>query len=101
MPRCKRQQWSQGKRMITIPIAKKIIAIFSKDSGIRKDVIIKNIDKIYPLGKLDLEGKQLRIVKPTNDSFKKTNYRRHKNRIKNFTFNQRQKKLPITIKSKI
>ena len=76
----------------------KIITTLSKESRIQKDVIKENIDKIHPLDKPDKEGRQLRIVKFSGDSFKETIYRRYKNRIKTYTSNQRKKKLPINIK---
>ena len=50
----------------------KIITTLSTESGIKKDIIKENIDKIHPLGKPDKEGRQLRIVKFISDSFKET-----------------------------
>ena len=85
--------------MILIPIAKKLT--LSKESRIWKDVIKGNINKIHPLGKPDEEGRQLRIVKFTSDSFKETIYRRHKNRIETYASNQRMKKFPIKINIKL
>ena len=69
---------------------KVITTTLSKESGIQKDVIKENIDKIHPLGKLDEEERQLRIVKFKSDSFKETIYRRHKNRIKTYTSNHEE-----------
>ena len=79
----------------------KIITSLSKESGIRKDVIKENIDKIHPLDKPDEEGRQLRIVKFTRGSFKETIYKRHKSSIKTYTSNQRRKKLPFKINIKL
>ena len=69
----------------------KFITTLSKESGIQKD-IKENTDKIHPLGKPDEEGRQLRIVEFTSDSFKETIYRQYKNHIKTYTSNQRKKK---------
>lgn len=44
---------------------------------------------------------KLGIVKFTSDSFQETIYRRHKNHIKAYTFNQRKNKLPIEINIKL
>ena len=67
--------------------SEKIIAMFSKESGIWKD-IKENIDKIYPLGKLVEEGKELRILlKFAGKNFKETIYGQHKNCIKTCTSN--------------
>ena len=71
--------------------SEKFITTLSKESGIQKD-IKENTDKIHPLGKPDEEGRQLRIVEFTSDSFKETIYRQHKNHIKTYTSNQRKKK---------
>ena len=79
----------------------KIITTLSKETGIRKDFIKENIDKIHLLGKPNEEGRQLRIVKFTSDSFKETIYRRHKNRIETYTSDQRKRKFPIKINIKL
>ena len=83
--------------MITIPITKKNIATSFKESGIRKDIIKENIDKIQPLGKPDEEGRQLRIVNFTSDGLKESTYRRHKKCNKTYPSNQRKKKLSIKV----
>ena len=73
---------------------KKIITTLSKRSGVQKDVIKKNNDKIHPIGKPDKEGNNC-------DSFKETIYNQHKNYIKTYTSNKRKNNFPIKINIKL
>ena len=80
----------------------KTITTLSKESGILKDIIKENIDNIHPLGKPDEEGRQLRILKFTSNSFKENICPCHeKNCIETYITNQRKKKLPIKINIKL
>ena len=47
-------------------------------SDIKKDIVIKNIDKTHTFGKIDKNGPQRRIVKFTTDSFKEKVFKKHK-----------------------
>ena len=53
-------------------------ATLTRESGINKDIVIKNIDKTHPIGKVDEKGLQRRIVKFTPSSFKDKVFKKHK-----------------------
>ena len=56
----------------------KVSETLTLESEIRKDIIIKNIDKTHPIGKTDEKGLQRRMVKFTSDSFKEKVFKKHK-----------------------
>lgn len=70
--------------------AEKVIETLAQESGISKEVIKNNVDKIHPIGKPD-KGKQKRIVKFTTHNFKETIFKRHKNKSKNQDHRQYRK----------
>ena len=49
----------------------------ARESDIHKDIVIRNIDKIHPIGKID-NGLQRRIIKFTSDSFKEKVFKKRK-----------------------
>ena len=64
-----------------------IVNIIQKETGIPKDTIRENIDKMHPIGK-PKQRKQQQIIKFKTDSFKEVVYRKHKIRIKMTKQNQ-------------
>ena len=46
----------------------------ARESDIHKDIVIRNIDKTHPIGKIDDKGLQRRIIKFTSDSFKEKGF---------------------------
>ena len=50
----------------------------ARESDIHKDIVIRNIDKTHPIGKIDDKGFQRRIVKFASDSFKEKVFKKHK-----------------------
>ena len=56
----------------------------ARESDIHKDIVIRNIDKAHPIGKIDDKGLQRKIVKFTSDSFKEKAFKKHKKNKKNY-----------------
>ena len=50
----------------------------ARESDIHKDIVIRNINKTHPIGKIDDKSLQCRIVKFTSDSFKEKVFKKHK-----------------------
>ena len=70
----------------------KIAATIEEETGISWNTVIKNLDKIHPIGQVDDAGKQKRIVKFTSDSFRETVYKNQKEKQKKLTVEQKRKK---------
>ena len=49
----------------------------ARESDFHKDIVIRNINKTHPIGKIDDKGLQRRIVKFTSDSFKEKVFKKH------------------------
>ena len=56
----------------------KVAEALAKESDINKDIVIKNIEKTHPIGKIDKKGLRRRIVKFTSDCFKEKVFKKHK-----------------------
>ena len=56
----------------------------ARESDIHKDIVIRNIDKAHPIGKIDDKGLQRKIVKFTSDSFREKAFKKHKKNKKNY-----------------
>ena len=54
-----------------------VVATLEKETGISEDMILTNLDKAHPIGRVE-DGKQLRIVKSRSDHFKEVIYKNHK-----------------------
>ena len=79
-----------------------IAKTLARESDIHKDIVIRNIDKTHPIGKIDDKGLQCRIVKFTSDSFSKKVFKKHKkNKKKIIIEDQKKKKQPINVKIKL
>ena len=64
----------------------------ARESDIHKEIVIRNIDKTYPIRKIDDKGLQCRIVKFTSDSFKEKVFKKHKKKTtKNLSKTKRKK----------
>ena len=70
----------------------KIAATIEEETGISRNTVIKNLDKIHPIGQVDDAGKQKRIVKFTSGSFRETVYKNQKEKQKKLTAEQKRKK---------
>ena len=61
--------------------AENVLSVIATESGIDKNIIANNIDKVHPIG-ATLDNKQQRIVKFKSDSFKEKIYMAQKERKK-------------------
>ena len=59
----------------------KVAETLARESNISKDIIIKNVNKTYPISKTDEKGLQHRIVKFTSDSFKGKVFKKQEKKI--------------------
>ena len=62
----------------------KVAKTLARERDINKDIVIKNIDKTHPIGKIGEYGLQCKIVKFTSDSFKEKVFKTHKENKKNY-----------------
>ena len=72
-----------------------IVATSGKETGIDKDIILANVDKVNSIGRVE-NGKQLRIVKFTSDHFKE-DYKKHKQRKKDNATKRNKNNQPAKI----
>ena len=78
-----------------------VIETLERGCRISPDVIKNNLDKRHLVGRPDEYCKQLRIVKFTTDSFKETDFRKHKHRRKPDIERQKRSGKPVQIKVKL
>ena len=62
-----------GNEVSNTEDAENVLSVLSTESGLDKNIIEQNVDKIHPVGKI-VNEKQQRIVKFTSDSFKERIY---------------------------
>ena len=72
---------SPGNEVSNTEDAESVLSVLSEESGIDKDIIKQNVDKIHPIGEI-VNDKQQRIVKFTTDNFKEKIYLAQKERKK-------------------
>ena len=74
---------------------KQVMETLERKFEISQDVIKNNLAKMHAIGRPDVYGKQLRIVKFTTDSFKETIFRKRKNQRNAYIERQKRSGKPV------
>ena len=69
----------------------KVAEVQAEESDVNKGIVIKNIEKTHPIGKIDKKDLQRRIVKFTSDCFKEKVFKKRKKNEKKIIEDRKKK----------